>query len=104
MLGNRTVDKGCKEKDCAMLAGWIPTWLQNFEKEAGYTKEMKKIRKLIYHVYKALLWFWGFAEGEHITDMLRRQKQRLGNKLWWAGVSGIFGFLIWLVLHVIEVW
>ena len=89
-----------------MKFGWIPTWLQEFEKEAGYTKEikkMKKVRKVIYRVYKTFLWFSGFAEGEHITDMLRRQKQRLGSKVWWVSVSGIFGFLIWLVLHVIEV-
>ncbi len=84
----------------------LPTWLQEFEKEAGYTErsKMSKIGQIIYTGYKSFLWFWGFAEGEHITDMLRRQKQRLGGKVWWAGVSGIFGFLIWLVLHVIEVW
>lgn len=58
--------------------------------------------KIIYELYKILLWVWGFAEGEHITDMLRRQKQRLG-KAWWAGVGGIFAFLIWLVLHIIEI-
>ena len=62
-----------------------------------------KISKVIYTIYKAFLWFWGFAEGEHVTDMMRRQKQRLG-KVWWVGVFGGFGFLIWLVLHVIEVW
>ena len=84
---------------------WMnPTWLQEFEKEAGYTKEVTKVRRVIYRVYTAFLWFWGFAEGEHITDMLRRQKQRLGGRVWWVGVSGIFGFLIWLVLHVIEIW
>jgi len=58
--------------------------------------------KIIYDLYKVFLYFWGFAQGEHVTDMLRRQKQRLG-KAWWIGVGGVFGFLIWLVLHIIEV-
>ena len=62
-----------------------------------------RVKKVIYRIYKVFLWFWGFAEGEHLTDMLRRQKQRLG-KVWWVGVTGMFGFLIWLVGHVIEIW
>lgn len=38
-----------KEKK-EMRAGWIPTWLQEFEKEAHYNKEMKGfINKLITH-------------------------------------------------------
>lgn len=82
-----------------MKIGWIPTWLQEFEKEAGY---VVKKESFIYKVYKLFLYFWGFAQGEHITDMLRRQKQRLG-KGWWVGIAGIFGFLIWLVLHIIEI-
>ena len=53
-------------------------------------------------IYNAFLWVLGFKEGEKITYMLRRQKQRLG-KFWWVGVGGVFASLICLVLHIVEV-
>lgn len=36
---------------------------------------------MIMKIYRALLWFFGFARGEYITFMLRRQEARLG--VWW---------------------
>jgi hypothetical protein len=56
---------------------------------------MKWIDKL----YHAFLWFTGFAKGEHITDMLKRQKSRL-KWLWWILSIGTVGFTVWLILHV----
>ena len=59
----------------------------------------------IYHVF--LYWF-GFAEGETITNMLRRQKDRLGVRFWAAltilGILGGLGGALVLMLHVIGVW
>lgn len=58
-------------------------------------------------VYHGFLWLCGFKEGEHITDMLRRQKIRLGGWWWFFPVTTIalalsfLGFLIWLILHVL---
>ena len=61
---------------------------------------------IIDKLYHAFLWFWGFLPGEHITDMLRRQKQRLGIR-WWFMVGGSCatgaGFILWLILHVIGI-
>lgn len=42
--------------------------------------------KFFYHIYKALLWFLGFKNGEYITFMLKRQELRLG-VLWWLLVA-----------------
>ena len=57
---------------------------------------------MIVKLYHALLWLLGFAPGEHITDMLRRQKRRLGF-FWWLGLAGGSGFFAWLILHILEV-
>jgi len=67
---------------------------------------------MVTKVYEAVLWFLGFAKDEqvtgqdHITDMLRRQKERLG-KLWWfgaiIGAAFMVLFPIWLLLHVIGI-
>ena len=53
-------------------------------------------------LYHKLLWVLGFQEGEHITDMLRRQKDRFG-AWWWVGLAGGTGFVSWLILHIIGV-
>jgi len=37
-------------------------------------------------IYRKLLWFLGFASGEYITYMMRRQEKRLG-VLWWLLVA-----------------
>lgn len=53
-------------------------------------------------IYNFLLWFCGFAKGEKITFMLKRQKQRLG--IWWWFLSlGTIGGLITLLIHVLGV-
>jgi hypothetical protein len=54
-------------------------------------------------IYHALLWFCGFEKGEHISDMLARQKQRLG--FWWwllpiLTIAVMLGLSIWLVWHI----
>ena len=56
--------------------------------------------------YHWFLWFTGFREGEHISDMLARQKARLG-KGWWTlpaltffAVLLVIAFLIWLTIHI----
>jgi hypothetical protein len=54
-------------------------------------------------IYHKFLWFCGFAEGEHISDMLARQKQRLG-LIWWffpiLTIIGFLGFTGWLFWHI----
>lgn len=57
--------------------------------------------------YHAFLWFCGFREGEHISDMLARQKSRLG-KGWWTFpvltflvLLGLIGFATWLTIHIV---
>jgi len=63
---------------------------------------MKRLDK----AYHAFLWFCGFREGEHISDMLARQKSRLG-KAWWTfpaltffAVLLLIAFLVWLTIHI----
>ena len=51
-------------------------------------------------VYHCLLYLMGFLPGEHITDFLKRQKERLG-WIWWAGLAGGTGGVTWLVLHIL---
>ena len=59
---------------------------------------------MINKLYKGFLWFAGFAEGETITAMLRRQKLRL-KVGWWAMVTlpclFVAGGYTWLILHVL---
>lgn len=62
--------------------------------------------KWLDRAYHALLWLGGFREGEHASDMLARQKSRLG-KGWWTFpaltflfVLGLLAFLIWLTIHI----
>jgi len=54
-------------------------------------------------IYHAFLWFCGFQEGEHISDMLARQKERLG-WVWWLfpalTIAGFLGFTGWLFWHI----
>lgn len=57
-------------------------------------------------IYKSLLWFLGFPEGQTISELLARQKQRLG-KWWWLFpigtiivCLGLFITSIWLTFHV----
>jgi len=64
---------------------------------------MKWLDKL----YHKFLWFAGFREGEHVSDMLARQKARLGPG-WWAMVAFTFfavllviAFLVWLTIHIV---
>jgi len=59
---------------------------------------------MIDKVYHALLWFAGFQKGEHISDMLARQKKRLGVWWWFFPISTIVLFLaftIWVFYHII---
>lgn len=56
--------------------------------------------------YHWLLWLAGFQEGEHVSDMLARQKSRLGAR-WWTFPAltflcalGLLAFLVWLTIHV----
>jgi len=62
---------------------------------------------MIFKIYRALLWFFGFQEGERITFMMRRQKDRLGI-WWWVMVGGTIvlgnGFLAWLIPHILGAW
>jgi hypothetical protein len=58
---------------------------------------MKKFLGRIYHWF---LWLLGFAENEYISDMLKRQKSRLG-VVWWVLSLSTIGGLIWLFFHVI---
>lgn len=57
-------------------------------------------------VYHKFLWFTGFLEGEHVSDMLARQKERLGVG-WWClpiltvlFIIGLLGFVFWLIWHI----
>jgi hypothetical protein len=57
-------------------------------------------------IYHKLLWFMGFKTGEHVSDMLARQKKRLG-KWWWIfpittmlATLCLFFFEIYLTIHV----
>ena len=54
-------------------------------------------------LYHKFLWFTGFRKGEHISDMLARQKQRLG-WVWWllpiVTIGGFLGFTGWLFWHI----
>lgn len=59
--------------------------------------------KWIDKIYHALLWFCGFQEGEHISDLLARQKKRLGKWWWFFPITTIMAFLgitVWLVVHI----
>jgi hypothetical protein len=54
-------------------------------------------------IYHALLWFCGFEEGEHISGMLARQRQRLGRWWWFLPIGTIaimLGLSIWLTVHI----
>jgi hypothetical protein len=62
--------------------------------------------KWLDRLYHKFLWFTGFREGEHISDMLARQKGRLGPG-WWTlpaltflFVLGLLAFLVWLTIHI----
>ena len=62
--------------------------------------------KWVDRIYHAALWLCGFREGEHVSDMLARQKSRLG-KAWWTlpvltflFVLGLLAFLVWLTIHI----
>jgi len=57
------------------------------------------VSDFIYKIYSYILHFLGFQQGEHITDMLKRQKQRLG-VWWWLLPGATFGGLTWLLFHV----
>ncbi len=70
---------------------------------------------MIDRIYHAFLYFMGFPrskeeilnpDGEHITDLLQRQKERFG-AFWWVMAIGwvVVGnlFYIWLLLHVIGI-
>jgi len=52
--------------------------------------------------YHFILWVVGFIEGDTISDMLRRQKERLGI-VWWIFPIGTIGGGIWLLLHILEI-
>ena len=71
---------------------------------AELRKERRKW-KLINKIYHSLLEFAGFMVGETITNMLRRQKARLG-KAWWVMVITSLvagnGFLAWLIWHILQ--
>lgn len=51
----------------------------------------------IYKIYKKLLWLFGFANGEYITYMLKRQEVRLG-VFWWLSIGATQGYLA-TILH-----
>lgn len=55
------------------------------------------------YLYHKFLWFCGFKQGEHISDMLARQRQRFG-WCWWLfpiiTIGGFIGFTGWLVWHI----
>jgi hypothetical protein len=58
-------------------------------------------------IYKWLLWYGGFQEGDTISYMLARQKERMG-KWWWTApittmvfTTCILGLQIWLTLHIV---
>lgn len=69
---------------------------------------------MIDKVYHVFLYCMGFPtkssevgeSGEHITDMLQRQKERFG-KLWWIVAVGWVVvsnlFYIWLLLHIVGI-
>ncbi len=69
---------------------------------------------MIDRVYHIFLYCMGFPTkpsevkegGEHITDLLQRQKERFG-KLWWVVSIGWVVisnlFYIWLLLHIIGI-
>ncbi len=50
-------------------------------------------------VYHFFLWFTGFQKEEHISDMLARQKARLGIG-WWSFPVLTFLILFWLFWHI----
>jgi len=56
--------------------------------------------------YHKFLWFCGFREGEHISDMLARQKARFGSWWWFFPVTtflaflALGAFLVWLTIHI----
>jgi len=52
-------------------------------------------------IYEKILWFLGFQEGEYISTMLARQKQRLG-WVWWF--MPIITILFTICLVSIEIW
>jgi len=84
---------------------------------------------MIDKIYHGFLWFCGFLEGEHISDMLWRQKDRLGRwyylllafvltmhflvlidnikkRRWGMVVLGAFASLalVWVIPHIFGVW
>jgi len=56
-------------------------------------------------IYHFFLYWLGFPEGEHITDMLRRQKDRLGVRTWaiitLVGIMSLVGGLLAIAFHVL---
>ncbi len=65
--------------------------------------------RVLWAIYDWLLWHMGFARDEqivgqeHITDILQRQKERLGAWwfVWWIPMTIIaMLFPLWLVLHI----
>lgn len=49
-----------------------------------------------YKLYKKILWLLGFASGEYITYMLKRQELRLG-VFWWLSIGATQGYLATLL-------
>ena len=49
---------------------------------------------MIMKLYRALLWFFGFKNGEYVTYMLRRQEARLHYWWWFLVIQTGFGFTI----------
>lgn len=55
--------------------------------------------------YHWLLWIVGFQEGETVSGMLVRQKQRLGWVWWVLPITTIIvflGFTVWLIAHIVK--
>jgi len=57
-------------------------------------------------LYEHLLWFMGFPSDMYISDMLARQKERLGS-WWWCfpiitliSCVGALALSIWLTIHI----
>jgi len=59
-------------------------------------------------LYQRFLWFFGFQEGDTISDMLARQKERLGWCWWFFPIItmvftlAMLGFQVWLTIHTIK--
>jgi hypothetical protein len=50
-------------------------------------------------IYHTFLWLMGFKTGEHISDMLARQKKRIGRWWWLLPITTIFSTLLLLVFE-----